>query len=533
MEQVLESRINPRAESFRENRARNLAAVEKLKTLQAALLEGGGKKYQDRHRKRGKLLPRERIEKLLDPGSFFLELSPLAGNGIEGVTPGASIITGIGLVSGVPCMIGCNEATIKGGAVNPYTLKKSLRASEIARENGLPAIHLVESGGADLPHQAEVFSEGGKMFRDIARHSAMGLTQVSLVFGNSTAGGAYIPGMSDYVVMVENQAKVFLGGPPLVKMATSEDVDDESLGGARMHNTVSGVADYLAVDDLDALRLGREIMAGLNWQPQGHSVRRPVEAPKYDPDEILGIASHDTKKPFDIKEIIARLVDGSRFSEFKAGYGPTLVCGFAHLHGYPVGIIGNNGILFSESALKGAHFIQLCNQKDVPIIYLQNITGFMVGRVYEEGGIVKNGAKMVNAVATSRVPQFTVMVGASYGAGNYAMCGRAYQPRFLFTWPNHRIAVMGGEQLAGVLKIVRRASAKSRGLPFDEEQNESLAAMVQARIEAESDPYYATARLWDDGIIDPRETRTVLGISLMLAHQAPVQGSAGYGVFRM
>ncbi len=534
MEQVLPTRVNPRGDTFRENYEQNLAAVEKLRGLHAQLLEGGGKKYQDRHRKRGKLLPRERIERLLDPGSYFLELSPLAAHGIEGFHSGASIINGIGVVAGVECMIGCNESTIKGGSVNPYTLKKSLRAAEIARSNRLPGIHIVESGGADLPHQAEVFSEGGKVFRDIARHSAMGIPQISLVFGSSTAGGAYIPGMSDYVVMVRNQAKVFLAGPPLVKMATNEEVDDESLGGAAMHSQLSGVSDYLAEDDADAIRLGREIVAGLNWQRRGESRRRlPIEDPLYSADEILGIASHDIKKPFEIKEIIARLVDGSRFSEFKATYGPTLVCGFAHLHGYPIGIVANNGILFSESALKGAHFIQLCNQKSVPIIYLQNITGFMVGRVYEEGGIVKNGAKMVNAVATSRVPQFTVMVGASYGAGNYAMCGRAYQPRLLFTWPNHRIAVMGAEQLAGVLKIVRRSSAASRGLPFDEAQNEGLAAMVQAKIEAESDPYYATARLWDDGIIDPRETRTALGIALSVAHNAAVDGEGGYGVFRM
>jgi acetyl-CoA carboxylase carboxyltransferase component len=430
-------------------------------------------------------------------------------------------------------VITANEPTIKGGSINPYTAIKTGRTMEICAQNRMPIINLTESGGADLPFQSTIFVPGGRGFRELTRRSRERIPTICLVFGSSTAGGAYVPGMSDYIVMVKNGAKVFLGGPPLVKMAIHEDVDEETLGGADMHSRVSGVSDYLAQDERDAIRLGREIVAQLNWRKLGWSKRIPVEEPLYDPDEMLGLASIDVRKPFDVKEIIARIVDGSRFHEFKPTYGTTLVTGYAHVHGYPVGILANNGILFSESSEKGAQFIQLCNATNTPIIFLQNITGFMVGSRYEQGGIIKDGAKLINAVSNSTVPHVTIMVGASYGAGNYGMAGRAYDPRFVFSWPNHRIAVMGPEQLAGVLSIVRRQAAERAGQPFNEEEDAMVRQMVQGQIEKESYAFFATARVWDDGIIDPRDTRTVLGISLSAVHNNVIEGTEGYGVFRM
>jgi len=422
---------------------------------------------------------------------------------------------------------------MKGGASNPITLDKSFRAMDIAEQNRLPVINLTESAGADLPEQAKIFVRGGRNFRDLTRRSAERIPTICLVFGSSTAGGAYVPGMSDYVVMVKGGAKVFLGGPPLVKMATNEDADEESLGGAEMHSRVSGVSDYLAQDEIDAIRLGREIVAHLNWRKLGAAKMQAPEQPQYDPDELLGIGSIDVRKPFEVREVIARIVDGSHFEEFKANYGTTLVTGWAHLHGYPIGILGNNGILFSDSSQKAAQFIQLCNKIDVPLLFLQNITGYMVGTQYEQGGIIKDGAKMINAVSNSTVPMFTVMIGSSYGAGNYGMCGRAYEPRFLFTWPNHRIAVMGPEQLAGVMSIVRRQAAERSGQPYDEVQDKMIRQMVIDQIDKESNAYYATGRIWDDGVIDPRDTRTALGMALSAAFNNVVKGSDNFGVFRM
>ncbi|HYD48911.1 MAG TPA: carboxyl transferase domain-containing protein [Terriglobales bacterium] len=509
-----------------------LGQVEYLRSQLALSRAGGGDKYVQRHRDRGKLMARERIELLLDRDSPFLELSPLAAWGTE-YALGAGLVTGIGVVSGVECVITANDPTVKGGATNPITLDKSFRAMEIAEKNRLPSISLTESAGADLPHQAKIFVPGGRTFREITRRSAERIPTVCLVFGNSTAGGAYIPGMSDYVVMVKGGAKVFLGGPPLVKMATNEDADEETLGGAEMHSRVSGVSDYLAENEVDAIRLGREIISHLNWRKHGSARQQTPHEPAYDPDELLGIGSLDVRKPFDVREVIARVVDESRFEEFKPTYGTTLVTGWAHLHGYPIGILGNNGILFSDSSQKAAQFIQLCNKIDVPILFLQNITGYMVGTQYEQGGIIKDGAKMINAVSNSTVPMFTVMIGSSYGAGNYGMCGRAYDPRFLFTWPNHRIAVMGPEQLAGVLSIVRRTAAERAGQTYDEEQDQAIRQMVIQQIEQESNAFYATARVWDDGVIDPRDTRTVLGIGLSAALTRAVKGSDAFGVFRM
>jgi 3-methylcrotonyl-CoA carboxylase beta subunit len=534
---IIESGINPRSEEFARNRAWMLQLVRELEERQAEARAGGGERNIQKHLARGKLLPRERIELLLDPGTPFLELSSLAGYGLyNNESPCGSQITGIGIVSGVACLISANDPTVKGGAVYPVTLAKTLRAQRIAEENRLPCISLVESGGANLLYQAEIFADaGGRIFANQARMSARGIPQIALVFGSSTAGGAYVPGMSDYVVMVRRQARVFLGGPPLVKMATGEEVDEETLGGAEMHAQVSGVSDYTAEDDRDAIRIGREIVAHLNMVPALAQRRRSPVEPRYDPEELLGIVPADPRLPYDIREVIARIVDGSEFFEFKRDYGPTLVCGYAHLDGYPVGILGNNGVLFSESSLKAAHFIQLCNQSRTPLIYLQNITGYMVGTKYEREGIIKHGAKMVNAVATSTVPQFTVIIGGSYGAGNYGMCGRAYDPRFLWTWPSSRVAVMGGEQAAGVLAIVQIEQAKRRGVEPDMRQIEMLQEATRRKFEEESSPYYATARLWDDGIIDPRDTRRVLSIGLAVAHNVDFvsPGPPHYGVFRM
>jgi acetyl-CoA carboxylase carboxyltransferase component len=530
--EVLHSHADIRSDTYRDNRAAFLNELGVLQEQLALVNKGGGEKYVTRHEARGKLMARERIELLLDRDSPFLEIGALAAWGTE-FPLGGSIISGIGVVSGVECVITANEPTIRGGSINPFGALKSGRIMEISANNRMPIINLTESGGADLPHQSQIFVPGGRGFREITRRSAERIPTVCLVFGSSTAGGAYIPGMSDYVVMVKDGAKVFLGGPPLVKMAIHEDSTDEELGGAEMHSRVSGVSDYLASDERDAIRIGREIVAQLNWKKKGWSKRVATEEPLYDPEEILGLTSFDIRQPFDVKEIIARIVDGSRFHEFKPTYGSTLVTGYAHIHGYPVGILANNGVLFSESSQKGSQFIQLCNQTNTPIVFLQNITGFMVGRRYEEGGIIKDGAKLINAVSNSTVPHLTMMIGASYGAGNYGMAGRAYDPRFLFTWPNHRIAVMGPEQLAGVLSIVRRQAAERSGTAFDEEEDTAIRAMVEEQITKESYAFFATARLWDDGIIDPRDSRTVLGMGLSAVHNDTIEGSAQWGVFRM
>jgi acetyl-CoA carboxylase carboxyltransferase component len=529
---VITTRIDSRSPEYRANHEANTAAVEKLTKALAEATVGGGEKYTSRHKAAGKLLPRERIELLLDRDSYFLEVGALAGKDISGHTPGAGFIGGVGRVSGVEVVISANDSTVKGGAISEMTAAKSGRLNDIAEQNRLPTISMIESAGADLPNQSKIFVPGGRGFRDLTRRSEQRIPSVCLVFGSSTAGGAYIPGMSDYVVMVEKQSQVYLAGPPLVKMATGEDTDHEELGGAEMHSRISGVSDYLARDERDAIRIGREIVAHLDWRKGGRPTPRPIEPPKYSPDELLGVASPDIKVPFDSREVIARIVDGSRFSEFKPLYGSTLICGWAHLYGFPIGILANNGILFSESAEKGAQFIQLCNQSDIPLLFLQNITGFMVGKKYEQEGIIKHGAKLINAVSNSKVPAITIMTGASYGAGNYAMSGRAYAPRFLFTWPNHRIAVMGGKQLAGVLDIIQRDAAAKRGESVDEQKLGMMKAMTESMIDKESDPYFASARMWDDGIIDPRDTRTVVAIALSAAYSAPVVGTTSWGVFR-
>lgn len=534
---ILPSAISPRSAEYQENSAAMRALVDEFHERQARVRAGGSARARERHVARGKLLPRERVELLLDRGAPFLELSALAGWGMyDDESPAGSQICGIGVVNGVEVMVSANDATAKGGASYPISVKKALRAQEIAAQNHLPCVYLVESAGANLLYQAELFAElGGRIFANQTRMSAAGIPQIALVFGNSTAGGAYIPGLSDYTVMVKNQAKVFLGGPPLVKMATGEEVDDEALGGATMHTSVSGLGDYLAEDDADAIRIGRDIVARLNWRKTIRAQLAMPEAPRYDPEELLGVIPSDPRRPYEIREIIARLVDGSRFEEFKRVFGPTLVCGYAHVNGFPVGMLANNGPLFSESAMKAAQFIQLANQSRTPLIYLQNIAGFMVGRAYEEQGIIKHGALMVNAVANSSVPQFTVIVGGSYGAGNYGMCGRAYDPRLLFTWPNSRIAVMGAEQAAGVLAIIQEDAARARGAEPNQTQIEGLRAQARAKLEAESSAYYATARLWDDGILDPRDTRMALAVGLSMCYNRDwvTDGATRYGVFRM
>jgi acetyl-CoA carboxylase carboxyltransferase component len=530
---VLRSSLDVRSEAYRTNRRAMEQALAALEEQHALALAGGGPRYVERHRARGKMLARERIEALLDPDSPFLELSPLAAYGTS-YTVGASIVTGIGVVSGVECLISANDPTVRGGTSNPFTMRKSARAADIAMQNRLPSVSLVESGGADLPTQSEMFIPGGRGFRDLTQRSAAGIPTIALVFGNSTAGGAYVPGMCDYVVMIEGRSKVFLGGPPLVKMATGEESDDESLGGASMHARVSGLADYLARDELDAIRIGREIVARLNWRKLGPGPTEPPDEPRYDPDELLGIPSADLRVPFDPREVLARVVDGSRFDEFKPLYGPSLVTGFASIHGYPVGILANHrGVLFNEESEKAAQFIQLANQIDTPLVFLQNTTGYMVGKLYEQRGMVKDGAKMINAVSNSSVPHLTVIMGASYGAGNYGMCGRAYDPRFLFTWPSARSAVMGPEQLAGVLSIVARQAAAARGEPFDEEDDARRRRAIEEQIERESMPMFLSGLLYDDGVIDPRDTRTVLGLCLSVVHNTEIKGTRGYGVFRM
>ena len=505
----------------------------------AKALGGGGAKYVERHHARGKMTARERIELLVDPDSPFLELCPLAAYGSQ-FQVGASLVIGIGVVEGVECMLVAHDPTVKGGTSNPWTLKKVLRANQIALENRLPLISLVESGGADLPTQKEIFIPGGQMFRDLTRLSAAGIPTIALVFGNSTAGGAYVPGMSDHVVMIRERSKVFLAGPPLVKMATGEDSDDESLGGAEMHSRVSGSSDFLAVDEHDAIRLARRVVARLNWRKRGNPPPPTYAEPDLDPDGLLDLIPTDLREPFDPREAILRIVDGTGdgdgapFDEFKPLYGPALCVGWARLHGHEIGILANaRGVLMSEEAQKAAQFIQLANQKDTPLLFLHNTTGYMVGKDYEQGGIIKHGAMMINAVSNSKVPHLTVIMGASYGAGNYGMNGRAYDPRFLFTWPSAKSAVMGPAQLAGVLEIVARESAASKGEPFDAEAFAGITQMVEATIEEQSLPYFLSGMVYDDGVIDPRDTRTVLGICLSVIDNEPIEGAMNFGVFRM
>ncbi|MDT9682121.1 carboxyl transferase domain-containing protein [Streptomyces sp. TRM76323] len=530
---VLASALDPASPAYGAHRRAMLAKLAELDAHHAEALAGGGEAYAARHRARGKLLARERVELLLDEDAPFLELSPLAAWGSEHPV-GASLVTGIGTVEGVECLITANDPTVRGGASNPWTLRKALRANEIAFANRLPVVSLVESGGADLSSQKEVFIPGGALFRDLTRLSAAGIPTVAVVFGNSTAGGAYVPGLSDHTVMIKERSKVFLGGPPLVRMATGEESDDESLGGAEMHARTSGLADHYALDEPDAIRQARRIVARLHHR-KAHPDPGPAEPPRYDPEELLGIVPGDLRTPFDPREVIARIVDGSDFDEFKPLYGTSLVTGWARLHGYPLGVLANaRGVLFSAEAQKAAQFIQLANQRDVPLLFLHNTTGYMVGSQYEQGGIIKHGAMMINAVSNSRVPHLSVLVGASYGAGHYGMCGRAYDPRFLFAWPSAKSAVMGPQQLAGVLSIVARAAARAKGRPYDEDGDAALRAAVEQQIEAESLPVFLSGRLYDDGVIDPRDTRTVLGLCLSAIHTAPVEGArGGFGVFRM
>ena len=527
----IHSRLNSRSAEYAANREAMLTMLGEIEAQNAKVLAGGGEKYVARHRARGKLLARERVELLVDRGSALLELSPLAGYGTEHPL-GGGVMTAIGVVEGTECLIMANDPTIRGGSQSPVSVAKAMRGYEVARMNKLPLINLTESGGADLPFQSQIFVPGGASFKEISRLSKNGVPTIALVFGSSTAGGAYVPGMSDYTVFVKGGAQVFLGGPPLVKMATNEDADEETLGGAEMHAKQSGSADYLARDEYEAIALGRQIMRHLRMSrpaPDGVTGADPA----YDVEEMLGIPSVDPRTPYDIREVIARTVDESVFEEFKPLYGGNLVCGWARLHGRDIGILGNNGILFSEESQKGAHFIQLCNQQSIPLLFVHNITGFMVGTRYEQGGIIKDGSKLINAVSNSSVPHYSLMVGNSYGAGNYAMSGRAYDPRFVFSWPTHKIAVMGGKQLAGVLSIVRQNAAKAAGKPVDEETEAKARAVVEAQIDKESTALYATGQLWDDGIIDPRDTRTVLGIAMSAARGRPLDSDRGYAAFRM
>ena len=533
---AIRTQIDPRSPDFTAHAAHHRQLAAELERRLARAAGGGGDKARQRHTERGKLLARDRIDALLDPGSAFLEIAPLAAEEMyDGAAPAAGMVCGIGRVMGQEVVVVANDATVKGGTYFPVTVKKHLRAQEIARENHLPCIYLVDSGGAFLPLQDEVFPDRehfGRIFYNQARLSAQNIPQIAVVMGSCTAGGAYVPAMCDESVIVREQGTIFLGGPPLVKAATGEVVDAEALGGADVHTAVSGVADHYAEDDAHALQIARDIVGHLNRRKQLPVATRQPREPLYPADELYGIVPADTRRPFDIREVIARLVDGSEFEEFKARYGKTLVTGFAHLHGYPVGIVANNGILFGESALKGAHFIELCNQRGIPLVFLQNITGFMVGRKYENAGIAKDGAKMVTAVACSSVPKFTVVIGGSFGAGNYAMCGRAYGARFLWMWPNARISVMGGEQAASVLATVRRDGIEAGGGQWSAEEEEAFKTPVREQYEHQGSPWYATARLWDDGIIDPADTRRVLGLGLSAALNAPIE-PARFGVFRM
>ena len=533
---ALTSQLDPRSQEFAENAAFHRALVDELDARLAKAASGGGEAARTKHVERGKLLARDRIAALLDPGSPFLELNALAAEDMyEGAAPAAGVVTGIGRVMGQEVVVVANDATVKGGTYFPMTVKKHLRAQEVARENRLPCVYLVDSGGAFLPLQDEVFPDRehfGRIFYNQARLSADNIPQVAVVMGSCTAGGAYVPAMCDESVIVKDQGTIFLGGPPLVKAATGEVVDAEALGGADVHTAVSGVADHFAEDDRHALQIARDIVGGFNRRKILPVATREPREPLFATDELYGIVPRDTRRPFDIREVIARIVDGSELQEFKARYGKTLVTGFAHLHGYPVGIVANNGILFGESALKGAHFIELCNQRGIPLVFLQNITGFMVGRKYENAGIAKDGAKMVTAVACSSVPKFTVVIGGSFGAGNYAMCGRAYGARFLWMWPNARISVMGGEQAASVLATVKRDGIEAKSGAWTAEDEEAFKAPIRAQYESQGSPWYATARLWDDGIIDPADTRRVLGLAISASLNAPIE-AARFGVFRM
>ncbi len=538
---ILETQLNARSADFQANAQAMRAAVDDLKAQIAKAALGGGEAARAKHTARGKLLPRERVQMLLDPGTPFLELSPLAALNMypdrdgSDSAPCAGVIAGIGRVSGVDCLIVCNDATVKGGTYYPMTVKKHLRAQEVAMQNNLTCIYLVDSGGANLPNQDDVFPDRehfGRIFYNQANMSAQGIAQIAVVMGSCTAGGAYVPAMSDETIIVKNQGTIFLGGPPLVKAAIGEVVSAEDLGGGDVHTRLSGVADHLAQNDAHAIALARQAVATLNRRKVATQALREPRAPRYDPQEIYGVIPVDTRKPYDVREIIARIVDGSEFHEFKARYGATLVCGFAHIEGMPIGIVANNGVLFSESAQKGAHFIELCCQRKVPLLFLQNITGFMVGRKYESEGIARHGAKMVTAVATAQVPKFTVIIGGSYGAGNYGMCGRAYSPRFLWMWPNARISVMGGEQAASVLATVRRDGIEAKGGTWSAEEEAKFKQPLLDQFAHQSHPYYASARLWDDGVIDPADTRRVLGLALSAALNTPI-GEPKFGVFRM
>jgi acetyl-CoA carboxylase carboxyltransferase component len=533
---LLETRIRPDSPEFLKNRDRMLALVAELRQRTELARQGGGERYLQRHRSQGKLPVRERIDRLLDPGSPFLELSGLAATDMyEGEAPAAGVVTGVGRVSSREVLIVANDATVKGGTYYPITVKKHLRAQQVAIDNRLPCVYLVDSGGAFLPLQAEVFPDRdhfGRIFFNQARMSAEGVPQIAVVMGSCTAGGAYVPAMSDETVIVKGTGTIFLGGPPLVKAATGEDVTAEELGGADVHTRMSGVADYFAEDDDHALRITRTIVSTLNRSKSMPSDVATPEDPAYDPSEIYGVVSADVRKPYDVRELLARIIDGSRFDEFKQRYAPTLVTGFARLHGFLVGLIANNGVLFSESALKATHFIELCNQRGIPLVFLQNITGFMVGRQYERGGIAKDGAKMVHAVANSVVPKFTVVVGGSFGAGNYGMCGRAYEPRFLWMWPNARISVMGGEQAASVLTTVKREQLAREGKELGTDEEEQIRRPILEKYEHEGSPYYSTARIWDDGILDPARTREALALGISAAFNAPIPPPR-FGVFRM
>ncbi|GIK99770.1 MAG: methylcrotonoyl-CoA carboxylase [Alphaproteobacteria bacterium] len=533
---VMKSAVDPRSDEFRANAAAMAVLVGDLRAKVEAVREGGGAAAREKHLARGKLLPRERVRALLDPGAPFLELSQLAAWGMyDDEVPAAGLITGIGRISGRECVVVCNDATVKGGTYYPITVKKHLRAQEIARENLLPCVYLVDSGGANLPNQDEVFPDRehfGRIFYNQATLSAAGVPQIAVVMGSCTAGGAYVPAMSDESVIVRNQGTIFLGGPPLVRAATGEVVTAEELGGAEVHSRVSGVTDHYARDDAHALSIARRIVGHLNRPKRIELDVAETREPFHDPSELGGVVPTDLRKPYDVRDVIARIVDASELDEFKALYGATLVCGFARIYGYPVGIVANNGILFSESAQKGAHFIELCAQRGIPLVFLQNITGFMVGKKYEAGGIAKDGAKMVTAVSCAAVPKFTVIIGGSFGAGNYGMCGRAFGPRFLWTWPNARISVMGGEQAANVLAQVRRDNIEAKGGTWSGEEEEAFKSPIRQQYETQGHPYYATARLWDDGIIDPADTRLVLGLAISAALNAPIERTR-FGVFRM
>ena len=531
---VLRSRLDTRSQDYLDNLAAMQALWDEVAAELAKVPTIGGQRYVDRHRRRGKLLVRERIEALVDPGTPFLELSPLAAWGTEDPI-GAGSVTGIGVVEGVECAISGSDLTYRGGSANPTSLAKGARLHEIIRQNRLPVISLTESAGAELPRQADIFVPGGAGFRNLTQLSKLGIPSITVAFGPNTAGGAYIPGMSDYSVFVKERGTAYLGGPPLVKMAIDEVVDEESLGGAEMHSRTSGLSDYLAYDEMDGLRLTRQIVRHLRWEKLGPGPTEPADDPVYDPAELLGCAMADVRIPFEVKEVYARVLDGSRFEEFKPLYGDKLVCGWGSICGFPVGVLGNNGILFSEEAKKAAQFIQLCNKTDTPLVFMLNITGFMVGSKAEQGGIIRNGAKMINAVSNSAVPHFNLMVGSSYGAGNYGRGGKAYDPRFIFSWPNHRIAVMGPKQLAGVMDIVARGSAERKGVEITQEMEDVLAAQtsaLEAQIEHESTALYATGRVWDDGNIHPADSRTVLGMALSAAHSNVVRGATEYGVWR-